>query len=83
MNLLTSQEKQDVIKDIKKYEKIFDQEDKERKNELLSAVIEERKVQAAAFFERLYELRSLYQSYRSEKIELRGGYDSNDDSNYI
>ena len=80
--LLSPEEKKNVIKDIKKYEKIFDQEDKERKNEQLSAVIEERKTLARDFMQMLNDVRGKYSNYRHDSVELRGGFDEDDESNY-
>lgn len=67
---------------MKKYEKIFDKEDKEKKQQLNSAVLEERRRLASAYLSRLSERRAAYEDTHAQRIALRDGYDSDDDSNY-
>lgn len=71
-----------AMKNMKKYEKIFDKEDKEKRQQLNSAVFEERRRLAEAYLARLAERRAAYEETHAARIALRDGYDSDDDSNY-
>jgi hypothetical protein len=79
---LSSEEMKIALKNMKKYEKIFDKEDKEKRQQLNSAVLEERRRLATAYLARLAERRAAYEETHADRIALRDGYDSDDDSNY-
>ena len=79
-DLLSPEEKKKIIKNLKKYEKIFIQEDLSRKQELDSAVLTERREQALKFLEYTRTRRAQYKAYKNIRVILRDGYDSDDDS---
>eukprot|EP00604_Paraphysomonas_vestita_P002114 CAMPEP_0174818742 /NCGR_PEP_ID=MMETSP1107-20130205/1595_1 /TAXON_ID=36770 /ORGANISM="Paraphysomonas vestita, Strain GFlagA" /LENGTH=313 /DNA_ID=CAMNT_0016031059 /DNA_START=1277 /DNA_END=2218 /DNA_ORIENTATION=+ len=81
-NLLSVEETKAIIKNLKKYEKIFDKEDTEKRQQLNSAVMEERRKLAEEYLLRLSKRHLEYEETRLERIELRDGYDSEDESNY-
>lgn len=81
-NILSAEEKQKVLKNLKKYEKVFDKEDNKKKNELKAENEAKRKQIAEAFLSVLLRRRAENAALRSRRIELLGGYDSDDDSNY-
>ncbi len=81
-NLLTSEELKVVLKNLKKYEKIFDKEDREKREQIDSAVIQERRRLASAYLARLASRRTEYEDTHAQRILLRDGYDSEDDENY-
>jgi translation initiation factor 3 subunit B len=81
-SILSSEELKIAMKNMKKYEKIFDKEDKEKRQQLNSAVLEERRRLATAYLARLAERRAEYEDTHADRIALRDGYDSEDDDNY-
>lgn len=81
-DLLTADEKARVNKNLKKYEKIFDKEDRKKKNELDRAILDLRMQQASAFYRLLATKKADVARAKEKRIELRDGYDSDDDSNY-
>jgi translation initiation factor 3 subunit B len=80
--LLSPQERKDIIKNLKKYEKVFDKEDRAKKLELNEAVNIERRGIAEEFMRFLNERTLAYRSTRAQRVALRDGYDSDDDSHY-
>lgn len=81
--LLTKAERKKVLKNLKKYERQFDAADKERKRaEYLEKTTEKRALRSR-FRERLAELRRFKAQQNQDRIELLGGYDSDDESNYV
>jgi translation initiation factor 3 subunit B len=81
--LLTKAERADVLRNLKKYERRFDAADKERKRaEHLEKTTEKRALRSR-FRERLAELRQFKAQQKAARIDLLGGYDSDDDSNYV
>jgi translation initiation factor 3 subunit B len=81
-HILSSIEKQNVIKNLKKYEKIFDKEDKARKNQLESEAFTERKALADSFLALQHSKKSKILAAKKLRIALRDGYDSDDDNNF-
>jgi len=79
---LKRSERAAVMKNIRKYEKNFEREDKQRKQELIQAVIQSRYEQAEEFFSVWQKNRSDNQALKAKRIALRNGYDSDDDQNY-
>ncbi len=67
---------------MKKYERIFDKEDKEKREQIDSAVMQERRRLASAYLARLATRRAEYEDTHGQRILLRDGYDSEDDENY-
>ena len=81
--LLTKAERADVLRNLKKYERRFDAADKERKRaEHLEKTTEKRALRSR-FRERLAMLRQFRAQQKSARIDLLGGYDSDDESNYV
>jgi len=81
--LLSKEETAVVIKNLKKYEKQFDQADKELSR---ARYLEETKGKRAlrnAFRARLAHLRAIRNNRRAERVALLDGYDSEDESNYV
>jgi translation initiation factor 3 subunit B len=81
--LLPKEEVCKVIKNIKKYEKRFDKEDKDR---LRARHIEETRGKRQlrdAFRENIARLKAFHESQNALRRELMAGYDSNDESNYV
>ena len=79
-DLLSPEEKKKIIKNLKKYEKIFIQEDQSRALELNSAMMEERKEMAQKFLNFSRQRKAQYAAYKNIRVMLRDGYDSDDDS---
>jgi len=83
-NLLTPEEKKHVVKNLKLYQATFEKEDRERKNVAFESIISERKMMANSFLARLARRRQeqARSGLRATRIQLRDGYDSDDESNY-
>ncbi|CAE7402566.1 eIF3b, partial [Symbiodinium microadriaticum] len=81
-DLLSPEEKKAVIKNLRKYEKMFDAKDRERKQQMSAAAMAERRRLAEEFFGIMANRRVDMAQYRPLRIALRDGYDSEDDSNY-
>lgn len=81
-NILTPEELKSVQKSLKKYEKLFDKEDKEKREQIDTAVLQERRRLASAYLTRLAARRAEYENTHAHRILLRDGYDSEDDDNY-
>jgi translation initiation factor 3 subunit B len=81
-DLLSPEERKKIIKNLKKYEKIFEKEDRAKKLELNEALYNERRALAEDFMRSLNERTLAYKATRAQRIALRDGYDSDDDSNY-
>ncbi|CAM9273504.1 unnamed protein product, partial [Ectocarpus fasciculatus] len=81
-DLLSAAEKARVNKNLKKYEKIFDKEDRRKRNELDRAILDTRLAQASVFYKRLATKKESLARAKAQRIALRDGYDSDDDSNY-
>lgn len=82
-DILSPEEKKKVIKNLKKYEKDFEKEDKMRKHELFLETQAKRKAIAQDFFAVVNRNRAGNAALRGKRILSRGGYDSDDDSNYV
>ena len=81
-DLLSAEEKKKVVKNLKKYEKEFDKADREKRQELNKETLAKRYNAAAEFFNRLNYNKNLNIGFKSNRIALRDGYDSDDQSNY-
>jgi len=82
-SLLTVDQKKKVIKNLRKYERQFDKEDKMRERERKRAALE-KKMELLNWFKNLMQRRhEEYKATRAQRIELHGGYDSEDDSYYV
>ena len=65
---------------MKKYEKVFIQEDQSRALELNSALMNERREIAQRFLTFSRQRRREYSEYKRLRVLLRDGYDSDDES---
>lgn len=81
---LTMEERKNVIKNLKKYEKIFEKKDKLRKQEMYQENAAKRNAIAQAFMSRVYQAQeTIRQNFDPNwRVVVRDGYDENDDSNY-
>ena len=82
-DLLLPEEKKKIIKNLKKYEKVFDKEDRHRKQELHAEVQAMRHRLASEFLSRLNRNIAVNALLKPRRVEIRDGYDSDDDRNYI
>lgn len=81
-NLLSAEEKKKIIKNLRKYEKMFEKEDRQRRQELNEEIRAERYRLAEEFLGWLNRNRATNRSLKPRRVELRGGYDSDDERNY-
>ena len=81
-NLLTKEEKKNIVKNLRKYEREFDKEDRNRKNEALEAVIDSRRDLAAHYLVTLARNRAAMVHIKMKRIELRDGFDEDADEHY-
>lgn len=81
--LLTADERKKVVKNLKKYEKEFDKVDRQRRQEINQETQRQRRSLAENFLARLTENKEASRRLRSERVALRDGYDSEDESNYM
>ncbi len=82
-NLSSSDEKENVIKNLKKYEKLFDKEDKVRRQQIYQELVMLRRKTAQEFFNIVNKSRSNISQLKRIRCALRNGYDSDDDKNYM
>jgi translation initiation factor 3 subunit B len=81
-NVLSPEDKIKVIKNIKKYEKIFDKEDHKKKNELKVELEAKKRQISQSFMTLLTQRKAENAVLRARRVALKNGYDSDDDSNY-
>jgi translation initiation factor 3 subunit B len=81
-DLLSPEEKKKVIKNLKKYEKKFAEEDLARKQEQDSTVLAERRALAVQYLAFVRERTAKYASFKAKRVALRDGYDSDDDKHF-
>ena len=82
-NLLSADERKKIIKNLKKYEKEFDKEDRIRRQEINQATQKQRRAQAEEFISFLIANKARCRALRADRVVLRDGYDSEDEKNYI
>eukprot|EP00605_Chrysophyceae_sp_TOSAG23-4_P001689 GSChrysophyteH1.ASY1.ANO1.1857.1 assembled CDS len=82
-DLLTAEERKKITKNLKKYEKEFDREDRAKRNELNQENLSRRRNLAEDFLARIRYNENLARAWKAQRVQARGGYDSEDDSNYI
>lgn len=80
--LLSREKREEVVSNLKKYEREFDKADKERARALYKEETREKRQLRKAFRDRMADLRAMYKDERKERVELNG-YDSDDDNNYV
>jgi translation initiation factor 3 subunit B len=81
--LLSKEETAVVMKNLKKYEKQFEKADKELSRARYLEETKGKRTLRTAFRERLARLRAIKKNQRAERAVLLGGYDSEDESNYV
>lgn len=81
-NLLSADEKKKVIKNLRKYEKEFEKEDKIKRQELNQEVLQQRFRLAEEFLALLNRNKALSREAKATRVSLRDGYDSDDNRNY-
>lgn len=82
-NLLSSDEKKKVIKNLKKYEKLFDKEDRVRRQQIYQELVLLRRKTAQEFYNIVNKSKANLAQLKKMRCALRNGYDSDDDKNYI
>lgn len=82
-NLLPKSEIKKVAKNLKKYEKQFDKADRARARARYLEETKGKRAERARFRETVARLRDLRRSQKPERMELLGGYDSDNESNYV
>eukprot|EP01038_Epipyxis_sp_PR26KG_P010302 gene10302-13848_t len=81
-DLLTQDEKKKVIKNIKKYERMFEREDRIRKQGLDQEIQAARHKQASEFLTWMKRNKAISAQLKPRRVFIRNGYDSDDDRNY-
>mmetsp|Transcript_5414 Transcript_5414/g.5569 ORF Transcript_5414/g.5569 Transcript_5414/m.5569 type:complete len:758 (+) Transcript_5414:101-2374(+) len=80
--VLSSEERKKIIKNLRKYEKMFDKEDDARREQLDSAIVAYRRKLATEFLDILWQRQRELAKYKQQRVDLRDGYDSDDDRYY-
>lgn len=81
-DILSQEAKKLIVKNLKRYEKIFEREDRLRIEELNKEILMQRRKQAEDFFLVVQRNRLANAPMRQNRIRCRNGYDSDDDNNY-
>uniref|UniRef100_A0A7S1BYA9 Eukaryotic translation initiation factor 3 subunit B n=1 Tax=Corethron hystrix TaxID=216773 RepID=A0A7S1BYA9_9STRA len=81
-NLLSKAERQKVVVNLKKYEKQFDQEDKRRARAKYIEDTRGKREERQAVRDRIARLSQFHRQQKAMRIELNGGYDSDDEENF-
>lgn len=81
-DLIPTEEKKKIVKNLRKYEKIFEKEDRQRKQELNQELLKARLKMAEDFLARLLRNRETNRTLKTGRIKSRNGYDSDDERNY-
>lgn len=82
-SLLSKSEINKVKRNLKKYEKQFDKADRRRQRALYLEESKGKRMERARYRELMERNRAIRTKDRAEHVELLGGYDSDDDANYI
>jgi len=80
--VLSSEERKKIIKNLRKYEKMFDKEDDARREQLDYAIVAYRRKLATEFLDILWQRQRELAKYKQQRVDLRDGYDSDDDRYY-
>lgn len=81
--LLSDEKINEVVKNLKKYEKRFDKAGKERARALYLEQTKGKRRLRSIYRERVASLKDIYEQQRSAKISLNNGYDSENEDNYV
>mmetsp|Transcript_12349 Transcript_12349/g.18517 ORF Transcript_12349/g.18517 Transcript_12349/m.18517 type:complete len:281 (-) Transcript_12349:111-953(-) len=82
-SLLSDEKINEVVKNLKKYEKRFDKAGKERARALYLEQTKGKRRLRSIYRERVSRLNQFYEQQRQAKIALCDGYDSDDEDNYV
>lgn len=82
-DLLSREEKEEVSRNLKKYERVFDKEDKERTRAQYMEETKEKRASRREYRAVLARARRFRAQQKQERMALLGGYDSEDDVNYV
>lgn len=82
-DILSKEDKLKIVKNLKKYERLFEKEDKQKRMEINQEIIENRKKIAIDFFSVLNKNKVINSRLIEKRIACRGGYREDDDSNYV
>eukprot|EP01039_Chlorochromonas_danica_P005554 gene5554-6116_t len=81
-DLLSNEERKKIIKNIRKYEKAFEKEDRARKDEITQELQANRYRIAKEFLEWMHANQAKSAELKPLRVQLRDGYDSDDERNY-
>jgi len=81
-SLLTEAKEKEIRKNLRLYSKKYEEEDERLKTQLGADLLKQRQVQSKAFEEFLRAKSQEYASMRATRIELRGGAESDAESNF-
>ena len=81
-DLLSSEEKKAITKNLKKYEKVFEKEDRQRRAELREEFLSARRNLINDFFAIVQRNKAIYNQYKSLRVQARKGFDFDDERNF-
>ena len=81
-DLLVPEEKKKIIKNLKKYEKIFEKEDRERRAKLREEFLATRRQVVNDFFAIVQRNKAIFNQNKSLRVQARRGFDYDDERNY-
>lgn len=81
-DILSAEAKKNIVKQLKKYEKIFEREDRLRLEESNKEILAQRRRQAEEFLSFIQRNRNLNVGLKQYRVQSRDGYDSDDENNY-
>lgn len=81
-DLLSSEEKKAIIKNLKKYEKIFEKEDRQRRAELREEFLSTRRAIVEDFFTIVRRNKAIYNQRKNLRVQARKGFDFDDERNF-
>lgn len=81
--LLSKEEKAKVKKNLKKYEKQFDAQDKQRQRVLYLEETKGKRAERSKYRDLVARLKAIRERQKQDRIGLLDGYDSDDESNYM
>jgi translation initiation factor 3 subunit B len=82
-SLLSEEQREKVIKNLKKYEREFDKADKELAFKLQLQATRAKRSLRTLFREKMSRLKELKRQQKEARIALFNGYDSDDENNYV
>jgi len=82
-DLLTKEESAKVVKNLKKYERVFDRADRERSRALYMEETKEKRLLRSEFRSTIAMLKKFRRDQKMDRLNLLRGYDSEDESNFV